>query len=149
MPFSELMSLTAVVIALGSLVVSFWVSWGDRPKLKVSTQFYPGFEDAPPKFRVWAVNAGKRPIILRLLGGDHEDGWSGTYLGESGKGLRLGENEFFEDNISPGHNIFIHPGGSRLVRMWFEDSLGRRYPVPRSEQYIAALLAIGDAGGGA
>ena len=139
---SMIISLAAIFISLSSLAVTFWSVWRDRPQLKFTSHFYPSSEYGSANIRVRVVNAGRRPLILRLIGGDYSGGYrSGTYLGDSGKGLRLGEHEFFEESITRGHHMCLDAEGKLLIRLWFEDSLGRRYVVPESERDVKALFS--------
>ncbi len=49
---------------------------------------------------VEAVNVGRRPVVLRLVGGYYENGdWNGQNVGEGKTGVRLEENERYSENI--------------------------------------------------
>jgi len=93
--------------------------------------------------RVEAINVGRRPIILTLFGGYYEDGhWRGTYIGDYKTGVRLGENEKFSEDIDDLHHmIFDHEEGVTVSDFWFEDTLGRRYPVKGAKKHLGQFFA--------
>lgn len=58
------------------------------------------------------VNAGRRPIIMRLSGGEDSQGeWGGTYLDHEGGGVRLGEHEALERYIEKNDPLEFNPEG--------------------------------------
>jgi hypothetical protein len=75
---------------------------------------------------------------LTLFGGYYEDGnWSGTYIGDHKTGIRLGENEKFSEDIDDLHHmLFDHEKSVAVSDFWFEDTLGRRYPVKRAKKQL-------------
>ncbi len=59
--------------------------------------------DSRAGIAVQVVNKGRRPVILRLLGGHDSSGrWSGTYLDHEKGGLRLDEHGRHDFAIEPG-----------------------------------------------
>ena len=52
-------------------------------------------------------------------------------------GLRLDENERFQETIRSGHDM-LHSTltGSRITDLWFQDTLGRRYKVKNSKKNV-------------
>jgi hypothetical protein len=93
---------------------------------------------------VTIINRGRRPVLLRMIGGESGDGdWSGSYFEGSNSALRLGEHERHELTIDRENGMLVHPDGpvKPFVRMWVEDSLGNRHPIPNSREYLAKLHA--------
>jgi hypothetical protein len=95
MSYPEIVSTIALVVSLGSLGVAAYNSFRDRPRLKIISAFYEGSEWNPaPGISVNVVNHGRRPVILRLLGGYNSQGqYSGVFLEHDKGGIRLGEHE--------------------------------------------------------
>ncbi len=62
--------------------------------------------------RVEAVNTGQRPIILTVLGYNYASGArSGMYIGkEPHKGIRLGENEVFTEDLDTADSFVCREG---------------------------------------
>jgi hypothetical protein len=135
-------SALALAVSLGSLAVSLYVALRDRPRLKVSSQFFEAWEYGPDKIHVTLVNLGRRPVILRLIGGLDGNGNSGgTYLEHAKGGLRLGEHERHEFDIAKDDTMQFNPDGPDVTyeRMWVEDSLGNRHAIPNSRRLIEKL----------
>lgn len=140
--YSDVLSSVALVVSLGSLSVSAYVAFRDRPRLKVSSRFLRASEYGPDRIVLTLINAGRRPVILRLLGGTSKIGkWSATFLGKDEGGLRLGEHEHYEHTIEKEDTVTFDLDSDDIVFecLWVEDSLGNRYHVPNSEQHIAEL----------
>jgi hypothetical protein len=91
--------------------------------------------------RITIVNAGRRPLVVRLLVAIPEDGnWFGDYLGDYKTGLRLGEHEHHEI-IWRRQDVLGGPVHDRIaVDLEVEDSLGRRYPVRDAKKNLQSLL---------
>ncbi|CAE6801815.1 hypothetical protein R69749_02655 [Paraburkholderia domus] len=88
------------------------------------------------------VNAGRRPVILRLIGGASAAGtWSAEYLAREEGGLRLGEHERYEHTFEKEDTVKFHPEHDDLFlkTLWVEDSLGIRHKIPKASQYIDRL----------
>jgi hypothetical protein len=108
--------------------------------LKVTSAFYDESEWALANISVTVVNVGRRPAILRLLGGSNNRGESsGTFFESIGGGMRLGEHERHDLTIERKDAFAIDPDGpdEPYARMWVEDSLGNRYSVSRSREYLS------------
>src|SRR5947208_10418587 len=103
---TDYLAIAAFLVSLTSLGFSIYFGFLDRSRLKASSVYYPEWEHSSAHITVSAVNHGRRPIILTLFGGYYEDGsWEGTQLGgKDGKGLRLAENERFEQTIRSDHD---------------------------------------------
>src|SRR6266699_4169331 len=103
---TDYLAIAAFLVSLTSLGFSIYFGFLDRSRLKASSQYYPEWEHSSAHITVSAVNHGRRPIILTLLGGTYEDGnWEGTSLGKDRAGLRLDENERFQETIRSGHDM--------------------------------------------
>lgn len=88
------------------------------------------------------VNAGRRPVILRIIGGSDSDGhWGGSYLDQEKGGLRLGEHEHYERKFEKEDTVLMVPEADDIFfeKLWVEDSLGVRHPIPESEAFIKRI----------
>ena len=145
-PYSELLSTLALCISIVSLGVSFGVAFRDRARLKVTSEYFKESEFGPNRIVVTMVNVGRRPIILRLIGGIAPDNrWSGSYLDPKNGGLRLGEHERHEHIFIRDETMYFNPENRAeavfFETLWVEDSLGVRHAVPKSERYLKRLWA--------
>jgi hypothetical protein len=141
METSTILSLIAVLISLGSAGISLWSLLRDRPRLQLHSHLAPANEYGPGQITFKAVNKGRKPVVLRLFGGDYEgEALLGTYLGEKGAGLRLGESDFFEKTIMADNSMCMDLEGNFLIRVWVEDSTGRRYYFKKSTEQVKSLL---------
>jgi hypothetical protein len=143
--YASIVSTIALVVSFGSFGVAAFNSFRDRPRLKVTSNFYDVSEfGSPRRIQVEVVNRGRRPVILRLLGGYTKGGdWSGTFFDYKKGGLRLGEHERHEFTIVQEDAVHSGPEGPEETfdRMWIEDTLGNRHPIPKSGEYIAKLFS--------
>jgi len=135
---TDYVAIAALLVSLTSLGFSIYFGFLDRSHLKASSKYNPEWEHSSAHITVSAVNHGRRPIILTLFGGTYEDGnWEGTSLEKDRAGLRLDENERFQETIRSGHDM-LHSTltGSRITDLWFQDTLGRRYKVKNSKKNV-------------
>lgn len=140
--YSEVISTIALAIALASLSVSGYVAIRDRPRLKITSRFIPASEYGSARIALTLVNKGRRPVILRLLGGTSQDGkCDAEFLGHEKGGLRLGEHERYEHILEKDDTVTFHSEKEGLFyeRLWVEDSLGYQHPVPNSQAHIKKL----------
>lgn len=140
--YSDVISTIALIAALGSLMVSVYIAFHDRPRLKVIGRFIPPSKYGPARIALTFVNKGRRPVILRLLGGSCQDGKSSAQFIEHDKGgLRLGEHERHEYYLEKDDMVIYDPEhvAHLYVRLWVEDSLGFRHPVPNSKTLLKQL----------
>lgn len=138
---AEIISTVALVISCLSFGLATYVGLRDRARLKTLSCFYPAWNENLPRVSVSIVNAGRRPVILRMWAGADKSGkWVGTYLGEEKVGLRLAEHERF-DLILRREDLFSMTPDDDLVLndMWFEDSLGRRHKVKNAKRNFEKL----------
>jgi hypothetical protein len=92
---------------------------------------------------VSVVNAGRRPVILKMWGGHDADGhWIGTRLGKDASGLHLAENEHYEFVLRKDDLLQLGPAEDvELCDIWFEDTLGQRHRVKEAKKNITKLRA--------
>lgn len=138
----EILSICVSGLAFVASILSLYLHFQDRSVLKIICKFMPGSEYGPAYIAVSIVNAGKRPLIIRMWGGTGEnDKWIGNFLGEKRQGLRLGEKERHDMALKKDDMFAISPGVEIIFKeLWIEDSLGKRYVVPNSKEYVSKLI---------
>jgi hypothetical protein len=143
MNLSDIISAVALVVAVASLALSAFTLLQDRACLVTKSQHFPHREGYPARMSVSVVNAGRRPVILRMWGSHDADGhWAGTLLGKDAKGLRLAENERHEFVLLKEDLLQVTPDEDvELCDIWFEDTVGRRYVVKEAKKNIVRLRA--------
>jgi hypothetical protein len=138
----ELFSLVIAGLAFIISIASLYLHFQDKPLLKIISEFVPSSEYGPAYIAISIINAGKRPLIVRMLGGNgSKENWVGEFLGNDKKGLRLAEKErhdiaFYKKDMvarTPDEDVIF-------CELWVEDSLGKRYTVPNSKKYLSNLL---------
>jgi hypothetical protein len=136
----------ALLVSVGSLLVSgagfVLNAFRDRPRLKVSSTLYDDDSGDPYKLAVTVVNRGRRPVILRMIGGNgRKGGWSGTYLDSKKGGIRLGEHEHHEFELSKEDVVGSdeHGPDEPYDFMWVEDTLRNRHKIPNSHEHIERM----------
>jgi len=140
--FAEIVSIVAICVSLASLGVALYTALRDRARLKIKSKFFSASEYGPDRIVVSMVNAGRRPVVLRLIGGHDSHGqWGGSYLEREKGGLRLGEHEHYEYKFEKEDTVLMVPDGDDLFfeELWVEDSLGIRHAIPDSKAYIKRL----------
>lgn len=108
------------------------------------SRYLPASEYGPSRIILTLINKGRRPVILRMIGGTSEDGkWAASFLEHEKGGLRLGEHERYEHTIEKEDTVSFHPEHEDLFfeHLWVEDSLGNRHQVPNSREHIRQLWA--------
>jgi len=136
------LALIAILVSVTSPVLTYYQVRLDRPRLKVQATFYEASEYGAARIALAVINAGRRPMILRLLGGtDVEGHWGGDHLDSRNGGVRLAEHERFEKTLFKEDTILLQGEGKDIVyrTMWVEDSLGDRHVIPNSDSYIKRL----------
>jgi hypothetical protein len=117
----------ALIVSTISLCVSFSSFLRDRARRRVKSVFHEPSEYGNGCIHLTIMNAGRRPIILRLLGDEGGDNWVGTFFGDHERGLRLGKHERHELNIRSEDLVQTTAYDEITVTtIWIEDSLGRR-----------------------
>ncbi|HEY4213763.1 MAG TPA: hypothetical protein VGM84_19960 [Steroidobacteraceae bacterium] len=139
----------ALLVSVGSLLVSgagFVISavnaYRDRPRLNVSSKLHNDDNGDPYRIAVTVVNSGRRPVILRMIGGyGREGGWGGTYLESEKGGIRLGEHEQHVFKLEKEGVVLLDKNGPDVPydSMWIEDTLGNRHKIPNSREHITRM----------
>lgn len=127
-----------------SLAFTFWSLARDRSRLKVESQFVDAHSRfGPARILVKAINKGRRPIYVRMIGGElKSNGWIGELIGPTEFGFRLEEGQYYEHSFTLEDIYGQGPEYSdEFKSIWLEDSLGKRYRVPKSHKYISKLKA--------
>jgi hypothetical protein len=139
---SEIISVLALLLSVISIGFSVYFNFRDRGNIKTSSTFYPGSDFGSASVHITIVNAGRRPIILRMRGAVDKNGeWIGTFLGKDKSGLRLGEHERFDHKMEKGDLFEQTPDGVITVAdLWVEDTLGHRYAIRDAKKNLALLL---------
>jgi hypothetical protein len=142
----NVLAIIAILISVASLGVSLYTAYQDRPRLRIKSEYFEASDYGPRRIRVTMVNAGRRPVIVRLIGGTDSMGrWGGTFIQHEKGGLRLAEHERYEQTFEKEDTVQFDPTGEEddLVyeTMSVEDSLGNRHPIPNSEALIKKLWA--------
>ena len=139
---SDWLSIAALIVSILSLVMSLYVTFLDRVKIRAYSNLYPPHEHNPHAWiEVKAVNHGRRTAILTMFGGDLKGGgWEATRLGEKGLGLRLAENEFYKIDLTPDEVFFAGSENDQEYEdLWFEDSQGRRHRVKHARKHLGQM----------
>jgi hypothetical protein len=139
---SEIISVIALLLSVISIGFSVFFNFRDRAKIKTTSTFYPESEFGSASVHFTVVNAGRRPIILRMRGAVDKNGeWIGTYLGKDQSGLRLGEHERLDHRME-AHDLFEATPDDviTVTDLWVEDTLGRRYLIKDAKKNLALLL---------
>jgi hypothetical protein len=130
-------SLAALAVSMVGAGFSIYFNLRERAKLMALSQLLEGDEVEEPSIRITAINAGRRPLILRMWGGTDESGnWVGRFLDQEQQGLRLAEHERTDVMLRNSDLGFSHDEVIEFTELWFEDSLGRRYRIKDSRKNI-------------
>jgi hypothetical protein len=132
-------SILALLISSGSFGVALFNALRDRARLKITCTFWEGAR----VINVKMVNAGRRPVILRLLGFTTKDGnWTAEILDGVKGGIRLGEHEVYERRLTWDDTVHMGPDDKEPIYadvFWVEDSLGVRHEIPGSRDYLKKM----------
>lgn len=136
----------AIIISSLALLVSYLSYRNSRRNLErdeaklVATSYliYRRDNERPQEIIVKIANAGRRPLIVRLLGGTDDDGnGSASYLGDYKTGHRLGEGDFIEEHLDWSGITSENEGDLiEFTSLYVEDSLGNRHEVQNSRANI-------------
>jgi hypothetical protein len=139
------------ILALTFTAANFFRGvYRDRLRLKITSAFDDGQASAygpehTPSIDIVVINAGTRPVILRMVGGsDDNDHGGGMLIAHDKGGIRLGEHERWEHSIKNEETVDPYSDEPRdilFTHMWIEDSLGNRYPIPNSYELVPKLQA--------
>lgn len=134
-------SFVALIVSLVSLGLSAYFGLRDRASLRTGSSFTEGWEGASPSVVATIVNAGRRPVVIRMwAGAESEKNWVGTYMGVEERGLRMAEHERYDLRLSKEDLYATTPEDDFWIAdLWFEDTLGRRHKVKDAKANIAKL----------
>src|SRR6266498_471031 len=130
----EIISIIALSVSVASFTVSICVAVRDRARIRAKSTFVGSCHNVtenrrePASIFVELVNKGRRPIIVKgFIRESRKRSMNWSRVGPRETGLDLGENGKYTTTIQAsdcdaGNGIFF-------TDMWFEDSLGNRYPV--------------------
>jgi hypothetical protein len=136
-------SLAALGLGLLNFGYTFWKDRRESPKIKTKCVLWEADDHVSyPRIHVSVVNAGRRPIIIRLFGGYYGESEfvGGEYIDDAKGGRRLGENEFFERTLTFGEDMIVLFSGEeldeRVQELLIEDTLGKRYKIKNSRKIL-------------
>ena len=138
---AEVISIIALVVSTVSLSLATYFGLRDRASVRTTSNFHAERESGSAHVSVSIVNAGRRPIVLRMwAGADGSNNWVGTFLGYEQNGLRLAEHERYNMRLAR-HDLYASIADDDLwfSDLWFEDTLGRRYKVKHAKANLAKL----------
>ena len=144
MQASIVISIFALCVSIASFGIAFANFRRDRGHVKAECSFTAGYDGQDPHLRASAVNAGRRPVVLRMWGGTDKAGvWAGSMLRYEEGGHRLGEHERLDFAITAQDVLQFVPEGDDVLYadLWFEDTLGRRHPMNGAKAALRELLA--------
>jgi hypothetical protein len=119
----------------------------DKAKIITRSKYLAGYEGDQPQIFLYIVNAGRRPIVLRMWAGSSQrtygkEKWIGTFMNHDKGGQRLAENESYELRLKREDLIGSSPDEDVVFQdIWFEDSLGQRHVVQGAKNNIRKLWA--------
>jgi hypothetical protein len=129
-----LISVIALVISVASPLISFYVAWRDRARLKITCAI------GPSAIWVTMVNVGRRTIILRSIGQttQHRNMVLYAPLGEKTNGVQLNEHEQYVYIVTVRDGTEHDKGTLYAGELWVEDTLNNRHKIPCSK-YLRTL----------
>ena len=141
MHFAEVVSIIALLVSLASLSATLYFNLRDRARVVAKSEFYEGYSGDVPSMSVSIVNAGRRPIVLRMWAGtDGKENWAGTMLNSKEGGQRLAEHERYDLHLTREDLVAFTPDDNFVFSdLWVEDTLGRRYAVAQAKDNIRKL----------
>lgn len=133
MTTAEIISAISLFISLCAASSSLYFGLRDRAKLLVQAHMLQ------QSLEVSIVNAGRRPIIVRMLvATDDSANYVCWFLGEKGQGLRLGEHERHDLILTDDDFVAMSlPSDMDYPKdLWLEDTIGRRFHVTNARQIV-------------
>ncbi len=137
-------SVFALCVSIAGFCLAFANYRRDRDDVKATCRFTVGYEGTDPHLLASVVNAGRRPVVLRMWGGTDKAGvWAGTMLNHDEGGRRLGEHERLDFPIVAQDVLCFVPEGDDVLYadLWFEDTLGRRHTMKGAKDALHKLLS--------
>ena len=139
---AEIIAVFALVVSVSSLGFSIFVGLRDRSRLVATSRFSATSEYGPARLHISVVNAGRRPIVVRMLVAVcDDDDWFGDFLGDHKVGLRLGEHERHDITLEKSDLLGGRESDLIATDFQIEDSLGRRHSVRDAKKHVGLLLA--------
>lgn len=150
MDTSIVLSVISLLIALGSLGLTFWVARRDEPRVRATAKFYPARREeegpgGPPCLIIEIANFGRRVVQLESMYFQYdttqidlrETLWNSDETGH----WRIREGDRYDHEITPeSDSILFDETGRRVTKVFFQDSLGRRYVVRNLRKCLEAYL---------
>ncbi|MBA4719380.1 MAG: hypothetical protein HRO68_09910 [Nitrosopumilus sp.] len=130
-------------IALIISILGVYLRYQDKPTLKIISKYCPATINLGNSYIALSIiNTGKRPLVIRILGGNDKNGkWAGSFINDQKAGLRLDEKERYDIALYKDDMVEMTPDDDVIfVKLWVEDSLGKRYFVPDSKKHVSKLL---------
>jgi hypothetical protein len=137
-----MLSVIALLVALVCFAAAHFGFLCDRARLRITTKLYPGSPNlGPAHLVIGMINVGRRPLVLRSIGGPNNVGeWSGALLGLENEGIRLAENERYDYTLEKPDTMYRRADKEiEFETLWVEDSQGVRHKVPDSAALIKRL----------
>lgn len=142
---AEIISIIALCVSVASFTVSVCVAVRDRARVRAKCTFIGPCHNVtegrrePASIFVELINKGRRAVIVKGFvreSGNRSMTWA--RVGPRETGLDLGENGRYTTKIQAtdcdaGNGVFF-------TDMWFEDSLGNRYPVKGAKRNLKRLV---------
>lgn len=153
MEISHIISIIALIVSILSAVASIWFGFRDRVWLKAVSKYYPHEQDeegpiSPPLLLVEIANHGRRDVYLEYFYVGYgrekrlaivETTWEGDIHGR----CLLGEGDKYSHTFEPDSDgILVNEDGIPATRLFFQDSLSRRYKVKDARKNIRAYLDV-------
>ncbi len=133
-------AISAFVLSVCSLLISFFNYRRDRAKLVTSCRFFNRGEHGGRGVYIKAVNVGRRPIILTQIHFQYDDGSGGGDVLGHPDGQTFKENEFWEHWYENGDNTLYKPEfDATAIDFWFVDSQGKNHRVKNSKKNLKAV----------
>lgn len=131
-------SLTALILSILALLIALMKGGGhSKPKVKTRTTLKRAQRDEPAKVTVEVTNLDAEPLVLATAWSRFSDGTErGERLEKNGVRLATGQSftEAYEDYM------VMTKDSAHLTEVWYEDALGRRYPVKNAERLFRLLI---------
>lgn len=120
----------AITISVVSLGLSVFVVFRDKGTVSASSRYLPSFQNLSDGIYVHIVNSGRRPVTVRRLVLEIEDGNSYEHkLEKERQPVRLLESEEYEFQLNPQNSEILKWAESKIVKAVVEDSRGKQFKV--------------------
>lgn len=131
------LSIAALFFSILSLGVSYYSIFLDRGRLRLKSNYYVTSEGASGYIRLYVVNIGKRPVVLKQWGGNAKDG---TWAAESfnNGNLHLNEGQSHSWSVTRDAACYTDDDGNffEYIDLWVEDSAGKRHVFKDSHKHV-------------